>query len=57
MLFVCFLIWVVLFVAKVTDRINWSWWIINIPLYPLILAFGIFAIITVLIVVGIIACI
>lgn len=56
MLIVCFLIWVILFVAKITDRINWSWWIINIPLYPLILAFAfeIFAIISVLIGIGII---
>lgn len=57
MLIVCFLIWLVLFAAKITGHIDWSWWIVNIPLYPLILAFGICAVIGFLIVVGIIVCI
>lgn len=57
MLIVCFLIWLVLFAAKITGHIDWSWWIVNIPLYPLILAFGICAVIGFLIVIGIIVCI
>lgn len=30
-----FLIWLVLFMAKVTGNISWDWWIIFIPLCPI----------------------
>lgn len=50
-----FLIWLILFAAKVTGHVDWSWWIVNIPLYPFALAFGIvFAAIAILSIVGII---
>lgn len=39
-----FLIWLVIFVAKVTGHIDWSWWIIFLPLSPFILVLGAFCV-------------
>lgn len=36
-----FLIWLVMFVAKITGHIDWDWWIVFLPLSPLILVLGI----------------
>lgn len=46
-----FLIWVVMFVAKVTNHIDWSWWVVFIPLYPYALVLSIISLLVVIAVV------
>ena len=43
-----FLIWLVMFVAKVTGYIDWSWWVVFIPLMPIGLVMAIAACVIVL---------